>query len=235
MDWIAAIEREGHALSVAARHDVAAIVPACPGWNVDELIRHTGQAHHWAGQVVREQRQERPPVDELPDPSGTSLGWYETGLDAVLDTFRTTEATVTVWTFGRVKTPMFWHRRMAHETAIHRVDAEQATGQVTAVDPELAVDGIAENLEVFLPMLARRRSEAGGTIHLHATDIHGEWLLTFGDGEVGVEEGHAKGDAAVRGTAAELYLWLWGRQDLTTLEAFGDPELPAKLRRVVAA
>jgi MDMPI C-terminal domain len=31
------------------------------------------------------------------------------------------------------------------------------------------------------------------------------------------------GDAAVRGTAADLHLWLWGRVPLDNLEVFGDP------------
>lgn len=236
MDWIAAIEREGHALSVAARHDFAAAVPACPGWDVHDLVRHIGQAHHWAEKIVRERADSPPAFDKIALPHGNELGWYEAGLEALLATFRAADPAVEVWTFGTVRTPLFWFRHQLHETTVHRVDAEQATGRVTAIDPAIAVDGVAEALEVFLPMQAKRRnSEAGGTIHLHATDVHGEWLLTFGEGQVAVEEGHAKGDAAVRGTAADLYLWLWGRQDLGTLEVFGDAELPAKLRGVIAA
>ncbi len=37
-----------------------------------------------------------------------------------------------------------------------------------------------------------------------------------------VEPGHAKGDAAVRGPAADLLLWLWGRRPLDGFEVFGD-------------
>lgn len=235
MDWITAIEREGHALSIAARHDFAAAVPACPGWDVHELVRHTGHSHHWAEAIVRERLDAPPSLEELTVPHGNELGWYEAGLEAMLATFRAADPSAAVWTFGPVKTPLFWFRRQLHETTVHRVDAEQATGQVTPIDPAVAVDGVAEALEVFLPMLARRRSEAGGTVHLHATDVHGEWLLSFGDGEVAVEEGHAKGDAAVRGPAADLYLWLWGRQDLDALEVFGDAALATKLRQVIAA
>jgi len=122
---------------------------------------------------------------------------------------------------------------MAHETSIHRVDAQQATGSVTAVAPELAIDGVAEALTLFLPMLVASRGEpAGGTLHLHDTDAEGEWLLTFGEGMATVEEGHAKGDAAVRGLAEDLYLWLWGRLPLDRLEVFGDAELAERLRRI---
>lgn len=44
----------------------------------------------------------------------------------------------------------FWIRRMAHETAVHRVDAAQAVGERWRVDPELAADGVAEALELWL-------------------------------------------------------------------------------------
>jgi uncharacterized protein (TIGR03083 family) len=39
----------------------------------------------------------------------------------------------------------FWIRQMAHETVIHRIDAELGTGQpVAPVPAELALDGIDE-------------------------------------------------------------------------------------------
>jgi len=93
----------------------------------------------------------------------------------------------------------------AGETVVHRVDAEQATGAVGPLGPALVLDGIAESLEVFAPLMARREQDpATATVHLHATDVEGEWLLTLGGSTVAVEHGHAKGDAAVRGTAAYL-------------------------------
>jgi len=233
MDWIAALEHEGHALSVAARHDPTATIPNCPGWAVDDLLRHVGHAHHNALLVVAEQRAERPAKGEINPPHSNALGWYEVGLAALLDVLRSTDPEAgPVYTFAGPGPSKFWFRRMAHETAVHRVDAEQATGKVTPIDPTLAVDGIAEMLEVFLPLLAGRKPDpdpAPGTVHLHATDVEGEWLVTFGP-TVTVERGHAKGDAAVRGAAADLYLWLWGRRSIDDLEVFGDPAMAARLR-----
>lgn len=69
-------------------------------------------------------------------------------------------------------------------------------------------------------------------IHLHATDGEGEWLIRFDPGDVVVESGHAKGDAAVRGPAGDLLLWLYGRVPLDDLQAFGDPGAAAALRQV---
>ena len=112
---------------------------------------------------------------------------------------------------------------MAQETTVHRVDAEQAVGRPVAGDrAAFAVDGIDEIFSVFVPTFGAGRSPGDGrTVHLHATDAEGEWLVRFDLGDVVVETGHAKGDAAVRGPAGELLLWLWGRRPLDGFEVFG--------------
>ena len=234
MDWAGAVEREGHALSLAARHDSRVEVPSCPGWNIDELLRHVGIAHHRVALILREGRTEPPPLEETSPPHGGSLSWYEAGLAALLDAMRTVDPAMPVWTFSRSDpTATFWHRRMAHETVVHRVDAEQATGAVGPLDPALVLDGIAESLEVFAPLMARREDDpATATAQLHATDVEGDWLVTLGGSTVAVEYGHAKGDAAVRGTAADLHLWLWGRVPLDRLEVFGDPAIAERLTKL---
>ncbi len=128
----------------------------------------------------------------------------------------------------------FWPRRMAHETTIHRVDAEQALGgAVGPIEPAFAVDGIDEVFEVFVPSLGAGRSPGDGrTVHLHATDVAGEWLIRFDPDAVSVESGHGKGDAAVRGPAGELLLWLWGRRPIEGLEVFGADDAVEALRAV---
>jgi uncharacterized protein (TIGR03083 family) len=165
-----------------------------PGWNIDELLRHVGIAHHRAALILREGRTEPPPLEETSPPHGGSLSWYGAGLAALLDAMRSVDPATPVWTFSRSDpTATFWHRRMAHETVVHRVDAEQATGAVGPLGPALVLDGIAESLEVFAPLMARREQDpATATVHLHATDVEGEWLLTLGGSTVAVEHGHAK-------------------------------------------
>jgi predicted lipid carrier protein YhbT len=64
-----------------------------------------------------------------------------------------------------------------------------------------------------------------GTVHLHCTDVDGEWLFTRRDGEITVTAEHAKGDVAARGRASDLLLFLWGRVPATELEVFGDAAL----------
>jgi hypothetical protein len=117
---------------------------------------------------------------------------------------------------------------MLHETTVHRADAEFALGLWPDIDPAVAADGIEEFL-ANLPVARRPRENlgslpAGKSLHLHATDTDGEWLIQFADGTVTWSRGHEKATAAVRGPVAALLLFTYGRvhhiaEPLTT---FGD-------------
>jgi uncharacterized protein (TIGR03083 family) len=164
------------------------------------------------------------------------MRWYAEGLDELLTALTATDPAVAVWTWDPTdRTAGFWRRRMAHETAVHRVDAELAAGSTRGVQARLAVDGIDEALTLF--MGDEPGSELGqraGTLHLHATDAEGEWLATVHANALVVERGHAKADAALRGSASDLLLWLWGRGTLDRLERFGDPSIVARVRELGA-
>ena len=95
-----------------------------------------------------------------------------------------------------------------------------------------AVDGVDEFLDHFTDTGAEGAEPVGGTVHLHCTDPSmpegaGEWLITepVVGGRLEVTREHAKGDAAVRGTASDLVLALWRRRTLDEtdrFEVFGD-------------
>ncbi|MEZ5255805.1 MAG: hypothetical protein R2705_02580 [Ilumatobacteraceae bacterium] len=48
-------------------------------------------------------------------------------------------------------------------------------------------------------------------MHVHCTDVPGEWLARYEGDQLLVTREHAKGDAALRGPAAAIFLALWGR------------------------
>jgi Mycothiol maleylpyruvate isomerase N-terminal domain len=114
MDWISAVERVGHALSLTARPGTTAELPPCPGWNINELLRHVGIAHHRAALILWDGRTEPPPVEEeTSPPQGGSLSWYESGLAALLDAIahrRPGDARVDVQ--RSVPTATFWRDTM---------------------------------------------------------------------------------------------------------------------------
>jgi predicted lipid carrier protein YhbT len=86
------------------------------------------------------------------------------------------------------------------------------------------VDGVGELLEVFVPITFDVETFAGNgeTLHLHATDAAGEWLVTFEPEKVVVTEEHAKGDIAARGPALDLLRLMWGRTPGPELTLFGN-------------
>jgi len=127
-----------------------------------------------------------------------------------------------MWSWSRVKKVGFVPRRMAQETAVHRWDAQNAIGDPSDIDGDLAVDGIDELLFVWLPSEAPLKEPPGSSVHVHTTDADGEWLAVL-DEEPVITREHAKGDVALRGPSSEVLLYLWGRVDPSSLEIHGDP------------
>ena len=226
-----AVERENRALARAAEGNLARQVPGCPGWDVAQLVRHLGAVHRWAAGIVREHVEARPQRHNEPSEPADEvlLPWFLEGLEELLRTFRSVDPEKPCWTWTGQAPPQWWRRRQALEAAVHRVDVEQATGTShPIVEGELSVTGVDEMLDIFIPWqrLPEELGPVGRTLHLHATDREGEWMLRLRAGGIDVERGHAKGDAALRGPASDLFLFLWNRIEVGALELFGDPAVP---------
>lgn len=233
MDHVATVNREGFALLEAARAaGLDAPVPACTGWDVRKLVQHVAKVHQRTEAIVRTNAMEPPRSSEFPRLADDDALFeqYRDILDRLVETLGNADPAGAAWNFtGRHATVGFWPRRMAHETTIHRVDAEHAAGRtVRDLDDAEAVDGVDELATVMMPnMVAVRESTLRATVHLHATDRTGEWLMSFEDGLLVTTRDHGKGDLAVRGPAAGLFLWAWNRRSPAeaNLEVFGDPAL----------
>ncbi len=223
--FIAATEREGAAVLAAARSDVAAPVPTCEGWIVADVLGHLGRVHRSVSEIIERRAQEIPTVEIPRAPEGPAvLEFFAEGLARVLAALRSIEPDEPVYSWYEHGTGGFYHRRMAHELAIHRSDVESAFGAPGPFEPELAVDGIDEFYDVLVPFSARRwrRPLPAGSLHLHRTDGPGEWLVRAVDGTVVVAREHAKGDAAVRGSASDLFRFVWHRGLGPSVEVLGD-------------
>ena len=110
-----------------------------------------------------------------------------------------------------------WARRQAHETAVHRVDAQLATGTtVTRCAPAFAADGIDELLVLFVPRRSSKlRADPPATLAVRCTDVDASWQLRMDADGVTTTAGTGGGDTGaactVSGTAHDLYLALWNR------------------------
>jgi len=203
-------------------------VRACPGWTVTDLLGHHAGVFRFAtAQLRAEPGSDFVPFDP-PEADLAPLEMFGVAADEVLAALADTDPTEHRPNWVDAPTAAFWFRRMAHETAIHRVDVQLTHTEPDPIDAALAVDGIDELGEVFLRHAGRRGIVGTGeTVHLHATDDEeldgGEWMFTFhGDG-VDVDHSHGKGDMAVRGPAGQLVLFAWNRRPVE-VECFGDPD-----------
>lgn len=236
--YLSSITEDASRLAGAARAGLDQSVPTCPGWTLGKLVLHVGLVHRWSTEVVRSQASE--PLDfsvagQAPE-GPARVDWFEEGAGALVSVLSQTDPTTEMWTFaGSPGTARFWYRRQAQETSIHRWDAEAAHGSATPIDPALAADGIDELVDVLAPGVAGSFPEQGlgGTLHLHCTDTDGEWLVGLRPGRLEVARQHAKADAALRGTASDLSLFLWGRLPPSALELFGDPEVAGRWASLV--
>ena len=198
-----------------------AAVPKCPGWTVDDLVAH--QVGVFGRVIARLEGDDQRPPDPSADAADLAPGAER--LLAVLDGMAPDTPTPAL-TEGTVPAS-WWLRRQVHEVVIHRVDAELARGRTPSeIEAELGADGIDELFELD-SMLGSRRARLGpsGSIHVHCTDTHGEWMLRWDGDSHELTREHAKGDLAVRGPAVDLYLTLWGRRDRSGLDVFGDESL----------
>lgn len=221
-----AIATAGAALTAAGRNRPHADVPWCPDWTVSSVVAHIGCVHEWVAGMVATGAADRGAFPNAPDLAGTALAdWADERRHTLLAALDAADPDRPMWAFGFQLPTRFWARRQAHETSVHAIDATAAAGDTWSIQGDVADDGLAEFLTVFLPFQWQRRAPDWGdgkTIHFHRTDGEGERLLTIGS-HPEVSDGHARGDLAVRGTAQDLLLWVLNRP--ATVELFGDETL----------
>ncbi len=234
IETLAVITEQTAVLAAVARAvGPDAPTPATPAWTMAKLLKHTGTTHRWA-LAIATTREFANPGDldlGLPSEPGAYPDWLEQGAATLTETLGALDPMTDMWSWGVDQRARFWARRMAHETTIHRWDAQSATGEQDPIPAELAVDGIDERLENLTPSMNFNPAGAdalcghGETVHFHTTDAEGEWFLRFEPEGLSVSREHAKGDVAVRGLATDLLLYLLGRRALTGLDVFGDASI----------
>jgi uncharacterized protein (TIGR03083 family) len=254
--YLGALRREGELLAAAAEcTPMGAAVPSCPGWAVRDLLKHTGYVHRWAAGFVtrglaRPEGGHSEPEVLGQGPGDAELpGWFREGHAALVRALAEAPADLDCWAFLDAPSPLaFWARRQAHETAIHRADAERAAAAAepaaaagatagpargAGYEPAFAADGVDELLMGFLARNIRRGNWPGldGSLAIHAGDGAAgaaDWLVTGGAAAPAVLRGSGPADCEVSGPAAGLYLTLWHRRPPDGLRVTGDPGVLAR-------
>jgi uncharacterized protein (TIGR03083 family) len=227
------IRRDGALLADAAgRADLNATVPTCPDWEVRDLVRHQGDVHRWAAANLVRGTGEPMTDDESaaclltwPDDDASLLGWFREGHATLVKTLDSTPDDAVAFTFLPAPTARaFWARRQAHETAIHRADAESATGDITPYDASFAADGIDEIVRGFATRPGRVTADPAQTLLVQTTDAERSWWLDIRPEGLTVGD-RGKADCTVSGPASDLYLLAWNRRTSDGLEITGDAGL----------
>ena len=214
-DHIACLRSEGELLAEAAeRSPLTAPVPSCPGWQIRDVLAHLGFVHRWATRYVAEGRTEatsEPGEEEIIRlaPADESLvGWFRAGHARLVSVLAAADPAARCWTFLPAPSPLaFWARRQAHETAIHRVDAQLAAAATVPgadLDPfpaGLAADGVDELLTGFGGRDPESLCDAPAVLVIRAEDgaRGADWTVVMGQPRAGVSRGL---DPAARAAAA---------------------------------
>ncbi|MFF3087106.1 maleylpyruvate isomerase family mycothiol-dependent enzyme [Streptomyces nojiriensis] len=209
-------------------------VPPCPGWTVADLVRHLGGVHRYLVYVLRER------LTAPPDPAGLTLpeapadpdgltDWFAQGARELAGLFHELGPETAVWTWSVEQTAGFWLRMQLIELAVHRWDAESATGTPGRLDPDVAADAVTQTIEVMAPARRGWQQAPPGTgqrYRFRRTDGPESWTVVFSGDQVLLEPGStAPADVEASGTASDLALFLWRRLPPTALRVTGDAAL----------
>jgi uncharacterized protein (TIGR03083 family) len=246
--WLAALRADGTTLLGAAEEPEVLVrrVPSCPDWNVGDLLRHLGAVYRRtrvnAGSIGPDESWGPVAIPaEAPAPDDPRVvEWFEGELAQINAFLEALDPDVPTWNWApQAKVAGFWHRRTAHETAIHRWDAQLGAGLLPEpIESKLAGDGVAEVLDTFLPAGRRKApAEVAGLVQLTAIDLGQHWFIRLkGEGVALLDTGTLLDSdahptrAEAMGHASDLVLALRGRVAFDVLETAGDLRLLEALR-----
>lgn len=252
-DYLAHLEREsGRVADALAVADPSAPVPTCPEWTVGDLADHLTEVQSFWATVVRGGLRTDAEVEAIRQPAPPAqlidkLGQLRAATFRLREALEQTPPSRPAWTWSSEQTAGFIYRRQALEAAVHRVDAEIAVAERTAVAADLATDGVDEGLRVMLggcPEWGTQTPDDTRRLRIEATDTGATWVVsaarftgTAPDGTVYDEpdlvvaerDSGQRCQALVRGRAEDLLCWVWSRPTSGELERSGDPQVLADL------
>jgi uncharacterized protein (TIGR03083 family) len=200
--------------------EMSARVPTCPDWSIEDLTRHLGRVHRWATVLVSERAASRIPMDQMSiDSDVVDAQWLRSGGRALVDVLRSADPDDAMWAWGADQHVRFWSRRQLHETFVHRLDLELATGTASFIEPDIALDAIDEFLvnmksdrDIALRARAGRESDL---FQIRSTVPPGQWSARLEADDYEYVDATNDPDAELSGPAGDLLKVLLRRSDLS--------------------
>jgi uncharacterized protein (TIGR03083 family) len=226
-ELVSAVRREGEGLAAAAGMGLEPRVPACHDWNVEALVVHVSRVYARIARVVSTRATESPQsAPELP--AGEPIAVFTDLLDELVSALAECDADTPLWNWepGAPQTALFWARRMAHESSVHRFDAQAAHGVMQPIDSELANDGIDELVDVIAARVYSRDEVTGptGTVSFRSSEAD-TWQLQLEAKGIRRIDVISEPDVTVSGTSSALLLAAYARIPWTSLDVSGDSDL----------
>jgi len=225
-EFVTAVRSEGQGLLAAAGQGGDDPIPTCDEWTMDRLLRHIGRIWTYVGTIVGERLTSPPDRPTMPDDK-TPVEFATEALDDLVDALMSCESDTPMWNWAdQPPTAAFWARRMAHEAAVHRYDAQSAHDMAQPIAAELAQDGLDELVDVILPVIVARDTPAlpEATYAFVAPDEEA-WCIRLGSDGITRADAGATPDVTVRGTTSALMLAALNRVEWSSLEIDGDEGL----------
>lgn len=208
-DYIAEIERASKSMRDIYSNQVEANrVPSCPDWNLQQLMLHLADVQaHWAKTILNpDASEEMDFINQTPDREINE--WCEQKTKELIDAINSVspdKPCATWWTSP--KTAEAIARHQAQEACVHAWDAHLAIGQDNPLPREVALDGIAEWI-----------------------NVHDEWTqakdftIIFAPTDSSETITWNRGGESIRlsATASDLALFLNGRRPVEELTLTGD-------------
>jgi uncharacterized protein (TIGR03083 family) len=209
-DYIPALRLEIETLTRAVvPANLSVPVAACPGWSLADLLWHVGEVHHFWTEIVAGELQDPDQVVRAVRPDDADLrSWSGSVAERLINVLAKSNPRTTVWTWSDQHDIAFVYRRMTQETAVHLWDVQEAVGNPTDIDIDVATDGIGEFIEFMVP----DGSPITERLAIQATDSGTYWTLGPGHDAV----------ATIAGPASDLLLALWRRLPLAVVTITGD-------------
>ncbi|MFV1971998.1 MAG: maleylpyruvate isomerase family mycothiol-dependent enzyme [Acidimicrobiia bacterium] len=238
-EHITAVGQEAELFAKAAREGgLEADIAGCPGWNMRVLVRHLSEIHLWAAAIVAQRTSKLWPEDlsvhteSWPDlavfwPDDSDLiDWYLETNANLLRCLKAASPADDIPYFLKAPSPLaMWARRQAHEIAMHRFDAQNASGAGSGFDPVFAADGIDEAVDASATRANEFPTTSVWTMVVHAKDTDDLWHLTVTPNGITTVRGDGPADVVLSGAASDLLLVLSNRTEDSTITVDGDHDL----------
>ena len=155
-------------------------VPCCPGWVVQDVINHLSFGVGLAYPLAVSSSPSTPGTEVFAEakrpaetPTGdTALVMFVTNMRRCIELFSEVDPETPCWTYAGPGTASFWLRRAAVETAVHRVDVEEALlDNPPSLPNNRAADGISEAVDFALPLAMTLVGQPAGHLVVSSPDL----------------------------------------------------------------